>query len=366
LAHICFIAPSIYPVISNSGSNFIGGSEIQQILIAKSLVRKGYRVTIVTSNFGQKKHEIFHGIHVFRGSLNFLGGSKILLPLDIFRLFMLLHRINADIYIVRNPPILQIPIATYCKLFHHHFVRMIASDFECSLTKDRGLVSRLLLWSAKYVNFTIFQNGEKKKFVGKNFGFRGCVIRSISHEQSAQNDEPLKKDIDVLWVGAYNDNKRPELFIELVKDLSAYNFCLISKTAYSNNYILLREEARKIANLLSTGFVRYLESSKYFMRSKILVCTSRYEGFPNTFLQAWQMGIPVVSLTVDPDNVITDNALGFVSENLSQMKKDIERLLSNESLRREYGDRAKAYVEKEHSSEVVVQQLIGVFENLLE
>ena len=40
------------------------------------------------------------------------------------------------------------------------------------------------------------------------------------------------------------------------------------------------------------------------IKSKILINTSSFEGFPNTFVQAWANGVPVISLKVDPDNII--------------------------------------------------------------
>ena len=44
-------------------------------------------------------------------------------------------------------------------------------------------------------------------------------------------------------------------------------------------------------------------------RAKVLVNTSDVEGFPNSYLQAWIRGVPVVTL-IDPDGVIEREGLG--------------------------------------------------------
>ena len=46
------------------------------------------------------------------------------------------------------------------------------------------------------------------------------------------------------------------------------------------------------------------EAMQVIADAALLLCTSDEEGFPNMFTQAWASGTPIVTLKVDPDNII--------------------------------------------------------------
>ena len=55
--HLCMVSPYIYPsLVPGSGVQHAGGAEIQQAMIARLLVRDGYRVSVLTKDFGQTDH----------------------------------------------------------------------------------------------------------------------------------------------------------------------------------------------------------------------------------------------------------------------------------------------------------------------
>ena len=94
----------------------------------------------------------------------------------------------------------------------------------------------------------------------------------------------------------------------------------------------------------------------FFQNVKIFVNTSTYEGFPNTFIEAWKNGIPVISLNVNPDDIITAYSLGFCSKTISQMNKDINLLYSDEKLYKKLSNSAYLYVKKNHNLEVIIEE----------
>jgi glycosyltransferase involved in cell wall biosynthesis len=94
-------------------------------------------------------------------------------------------------------------------------------------------------------------------------------------------------------------------------------------------------------NLKFYGFIPFHKIDEYFRKASIFVNTSRIEGFPNTFIQAWAHRVPVVSLTVDPDGIIQNEKLGFRSGTFKQLISDVITLLNDEKLRTSLGGNAR-------------------------
>ena len=70
----------------------------------------------------------------------------------------------------------------------------------------------------------------------------------------------------------------------------------------------------------------------------MFVNTSLYEGFPNTFIQAWSHGAVVASLTVDIDGGMEAQGVGYCAGSFDRLEKIIDRLVSSP----EAGDKATA------------------------
>jgi glycosyltransferase involved in cell wall biosynthesis len=113
----------------------------------------------------------------------------------------------------------------------------------------------------------------------------------------------------------------------------------------------------KPSNLEYLGKLSLEETENYFKKSWIFVNTSKKEreGFPNTFLQAFKYKVVVVSLNVDPDDILKNYKIGFLAENLENAISIIEKLIKDENLRNEITQRAYQYLLKNHSVENVLK-----------
>ncbi len=92
--------------------------------------------------------------------------------------------------------------------------------------------------------------------------------------------------------------------------------------------------------------------------------TSKHEGFPNTFLQAWSRGIPTVSL-YDYVAQKPSEPISIAVENESEVVQTVKNLMSDPSKRKEKGELCKKYFETHHSVSKSVAAYSDIFRSLV-
>jgi glycosyltransferase involved in cell wall biosynthesis len=162
----------------------------------------------------------------------------------------------------------------------------------------------------------------------------------------------------VLWVSNLRPLKRPELALELARQLPKVKFTLVGGPmpggqTYHDDVMAA---AARLPNVTMLGPVRYRDSAALFERAKILLNTSSIEGFPNTFLQAWIRGVPVVTF-FDPDGLVQRLPLGRVAKSLDDMREAIRGLLENDAERQQLGRRARDFAIREFTDGVAARYL---------
>jgi glycosyltransferase involved in cell wall biosynthesis len=118
---------------------------------------------------------------------------------------------------------------------------------------------------------------------------------------------------------------------------------------------------QKLPNIEQCGQIGHSEALQVIADAALLLSTSDQEGFPNTFLEAWSSGTPVVSLKIDPDRKIERLGLGIVSGSASAAIADISALMASPDRREQIGSRAREHVADVHSEAAVT----AVFERAI-
>ena len=104
---------------------------------------------------------------------------------------------------------------------------------------------------------------------------------------------------------------------------------------------------------------------QFYRQAAVLACTSEVEGFPNTFIEAWSHGLPVVS-TFDPDGVIAGAHLGVVAQDVAGVAAGLTKLLAERAERRRISHRVRQYYLANHAMDAVIPQFERLFRDVVD
>jgi glycosyltransferase involved in cell wall biosynthesis len=359
--HICFVAPHIWPVLSrDAGIRMVGGAEVQQSVLIRLLRRDGYRVSVVTLDFGQPDRALVEGVTVHK-TFRMQDGIPVLRFLHprLSSTWRALKEVDADIYYYRSASMLVGVMAEFCRRYGKRSIYAAASDadFVPGHRQIRYLRDRLLFeHGLRNVDHIVVQNAAQLEACRRNFGREATLIPS-SYELPAKR--AFSAPECVLWVGRVMQDKRPELFIELARALPHRRFVLVGGSAGDDAYFeRVRAMAAELPNLLCTGFLPLAEAETWFDRARVVVNTSAYEGMPNTFMQAWARGVPTAA-TVDVGAPVHR----YLPE-IQALKDEVERLCADPSYWDAASRACKAHFQAVHSSDAVLKRYGEVFEGL--
>ncbi len=361
---LCIIhtGPAVPQMLLGEKCERAGGAELQLAEIAQRLSQRGWPVTFALDRHGRNlTSTTSEGIRL-------ISVNKATKGLPLIRFFThtlpnsrrLITQADADIYLQMGVGWQNGLVAWACRGAKRKFVLWLASITD-PVCDDRSH-SRLRTherWLARYglrhAETIVAQTSDQQTLLKQRHGRDSALIRNIWPVADDRDFVPLADPREVLWAARMIELKRPHLFLDIAEALPSIRFVMAGGPAEANPglYDEVKARAENIPNVDFLGFVPFREIDKYYARASAYLCTSTIEGFPNTFLQAWSHGRPVVS-TFDPDELICEHNLGFHCHNIDELVKAV-RLACENSL--DYAERVRAYLREYHSPEVIMPQI---------
>ena len=219
----------------------------------------------------------------------------------------------------------------------------------------RWLEKRSVEYGIRHADRIVVQTGDQARLLERHYGRQ--ADRVVPNFQAPPTETIDKSGpLIVAWIANLKLWKQPEVFIRLAQalaDLAGVRFVMVGEAATdwrnSRWTELLLREIRATPNLDFTGRLTQSEVNLLLARTAIFVNTSIHEGFPNTFIQAWMRDAVVVSLTVNPDAVLTKQELGVCAGDELTLQAAVRRLVLDAPLRESYAKRANRYAQERHS-----------------
>ena len=365
---ICFVAHYAYGAMAGGDSGHIGGVERQVSLMAGRFAQRGYRVSLVTWDDGQDDGVTIDGVQIFKMCRWKAGvpGLRFFWP-RWTSLASALKRADADLYYHNCGEYITGQVALWCRKHHRQFVYSVASDPDCDpkLPVMRTLRERALYrYGLTHADIVIVQTNRQQEMLRTHFKKESVIIPMPCAGPSDQEYRQIEADRTaskrVLWIGRLCEVKRLDRLLDLAEACPSYEFDVVGPEDGSELTRRHRARAEGIANVTLHGPAAPDKVSKFYRIASVLCCTSDYEGFPNTFLEAWSHGVPVVS-TVDPDGLIARKGLGAIGANVSELAAGLHQMLGSPDHWREASAFARQYYAQNHAVEHVMDRFASAF-----
>jgi glycosyltransferase involved in cell wall biosynthesis len=302
-----------------------GGAELQLSIIIKKLVDLGHNVSVI--DFYIKDDErISNNLVVYslaRRSSNYLH--------RLISFYKLLIEQDSHYYYARMPSSFHLIGYIAARKLKKKFVLGLAHDldtlnfhqrynYKYRLRKGwlhlKQLITNELIFNylLKKADFVIAQHEVQQMNLKKRGIYADICLNLFDNTQQINNKQHQGgisnfSNESYLFLGSIDKSKGVDMMENIILRCKTTNFKIIGRC---------RDEysKRKLQRIISNKNVVYYnqlshdEVFNHLTNSKALISTSLMEGFPNTFLESWSVGTPVISLNVNPGNVITKFDLG--------------------------------------------------------
>ncbi|MCL5282111.1 MAG: glycosyltransferase family 4 protein [Planctomycetes bacterium] len=352
----------------------IGGAEQQVYCLAKHLraTMDVHYLTLSNRPIESGEPDITIWTVPYRPRLRRILGRYYLL--DYRRVWEALQRIDPDIIYTRYASVhmgiaARYALSSACTLIWH-----IASEagvqpfwWESFRTMPFDYLNkRVVEYGIRHADYIFGQAQYEEDLLRRNYG-RTCDLIVGNWHPEPTVPCTKRSPVKVVWVANIKSLKKPETFIELARRLRTVTeaeFLMIGRPGGAKYQRRLETQMKHVRGLTYLGKQSNEEINRILGESHLLVNTSDTEGFSNTFVQAWLHEVPVVSLHVDPDDVLTRQGLGFRSGSQDKLVQDTRRLIEDADLRTRIGKRARVYALEHHSLEKNLNRVAAFFEKV--
>jgi len=368
---VCFLGLRNLPVLAREyNSHGIGGEEVQHTLLARAMVARGYEVSMVVMDYGQADGAVWEGIKTYKTYRAEDG-----LPVLRFfhprwtRVWAALKRADADIYYLSCASLRVGLVSLFSGMNRRKFVFRIASDTDCEPEKllieynywrDR----RIYEYGLRRADAILAQSVHQQEMMNRNYGM-SSTRASMLVDQPRDVLTFEARVIPALWVSNVRQLKRPDLVLEFAAGSPEIAVHMIGgRIADSADlFDAIRQRASMLPNVTFHGQIPYHDVNDYFAISRVFVNTSDIEGFPNSYLQAWSRGTPVVAF-FDPDGLIAREGLGVAVGDMEEMRQAIIELTFDRERWLATSARCVAFMYREFNEDRILAPYLDTFRRL--
>lgn len=366
-----------------------GGSVIAPNYLSKELSKRGHRVTIITTDFEfdeeYAKSSECAGIEVI--PIHCTANIKLFLISPLIKQWLHRHIRDFDIVHMHN-------FRSYQNNVTHYYAKKCGTPY---IMQARGSLPRIMgkqglkkiydaLWGYRLLRdaskVIALTQTEAEQY--RSMGVSEDKIEIVPNAIDLAEFEslPPKREFRKKW--GINVNQKIILFLgrihkikglgllvetfsDIVKEFEDVNLVIAGP---DDGYLptlegLIKELGIK-RKVLFTGLLCSRDKLEAYVDADVYVLPSIYETFPNAVLEACVCGTPViVTDRCGIADVIADRVGLVVPYDKDQLFEAILHLLTNDKMRREFGERGSSLVRGQFAWSKIVEQMENIYQTTL-
>lgn len=326
-----------------------GGAERHLHELAKSWVKQGRKVTLISGGYrGAAHREIIDGIRIIRVGNTY---TVYLLAPIYYLLRLRWRRFDLVIDTAHGLPFFT-PLFTRRRkilIIHHDHSRLWRTEWPKLIGKIGSMVESRFV-PRLYRNTRVITLSDSTRSELKKMGYRdvravppGIDNRFFNGIKIAKSDYPT-----ILYLGRLRRYKRVETLISALPEIKATVTgakLIIAGTGQDKARLehLIREK-NLTGDIDFVGYVSEAEKKRLLSSSWVLAFPSLIEGWGLVAMEAAISGTPTVGFRVPGvEDAIADKTSGFLVTSRSQFIKAINKILTDSSLREKMGHSARIW-----------------------
>ena len=324
------------PYLMNDANYPVGGSCVRTLVFSKGLTKIGHEISILTWKGANDFVQSDSGIELIETYTSIDRISKLRwIYSRLPKIYSKMKYFKPDVVICKSAGFVFFLFTIMCFFLKTKLVFMITNDVyvDDRITIKLNKFNRVLhLFALTVVNAVFCQNSYQYRKMKKKYPYKSVFrITNPYFSFKGNKDNDVKKSRKyVAWMGIFQSQKNIPALLRIVMNNPQHNFRIAGSEASSidkkSQLAIIKLKGRQ-----NVKFVGYLTRDKiqtFFSDAIALLNTSHYEGFSNTFLEAFSVGTPVISLIVNPDKILTKYHLGFIV-NENEVGDKINYLIAN-------------------------------------
>jgi glycosyltransferase involved in cell wall biosynthesis len=331
-------------------------------MLARWLAARDYTVSLLTWDEGIPDGQVIDGVTLYSMCRANAGipGIRMLHPRTT-SLWRAMARANADIYYHNCAEHYTGLIAMWCARRRKKFVFSSAHDSQCDArlpALKKAYERYLYIKGLRLADRIIVQTEHQRHMMRAGFGLEATSLPMPCPGPSKRDYAPptFSSHAPVLWVGRLSPQKRPHTLIEIARRAPEISFEVAGAANQSTEYAReLRHLAAGVPNIRWLGTVSRDQMPAAYQRALCLCCTSENEGFPNTFLEAWSHGKPLVT-SFDPDGLVQKLGLGKVTKSVDDFVRALRDLAKDPMEWTTYSENCRKHYEETNEPESAMRR----------